>query len=107
LAENPGVQAALSGLATIHRKNGRIAQAEKLERTVLRYRERNPYYLLSVARDELSNGNYKSARGHLKRAINIKDDEPELYELMAAVAKGQGLDAEAKRWLEKSKRNAS
>lgn len=107
LAIEPNLPAALSGLASLHRKNGRIAEAEKLERKILRYRERNPYYLLSKARDELSDGNFTSARSHLKRAINIKDDEPELYELMSEVARKQGLDKEAKRWIEKSKRVAS
>jgi len=107
LTNESGMPAALSGLATLYRKNERIAEAEKFERMVVRYRERNPYYLLSVARDELSSGDFKSARRHLRRAINIKDDEPELYELMAEVARGQGLDGEAKRWIERSKKDAS
>lgn len=103
LAEEPATLAAASGLAALHRKFGRIAEAERLERAVIRYRERNPYYLLDVARDEITSGKLDAARRHLKRAIHIKDDEPALYELMAEVARGQGLESEARRWAEKSK----
>jgi tetratricopeptide (TPR) repeat protein len=107
LAAQPDMSTALSGLATLNRRSGRIAEAEKLERQVAHYRERNPYYLFSIARGELSSGDFKSARRHLRRAINIKDDESEFYELMAEVARGQGLDGEAKRWMAKSKKDAS
>lgn len=107
LAEERNAPAAISGLAQLHRKTGRIAEAEKLERIALRHRERNPYYLLHVARVEASSGNLDAARRHLKRAIRIKDDEPEFYELMAEVARGQGQESAAKRWLEKSKRDRS
>jgi tetratricopeptide (TPR) repeat protein len=107
LTEEPKAPAAISGLASVNRKAGRIAEAEKLERIAVSYRERNPYYLLRVARGEVSNGNLDAARRHLKRAIQIKDDEPEFYELMAEVARGQGLESEARRWTERSKRGAS
>lgn len=107
LAVEPNTPAALSGQAFIHRKNGRIAEAEKLERKVLSYRERNPYYLVSVARDEIASGNLVAARRHLKRAIRIKSDDPAFFELLAEVARGQGLESEAKRWTERSKRGAS
>jgi tetratricopeptide (TPR) repeat protein len=107
LAQEPNAPGAISGLASVHRKMGHIAEAEKLERAAIRYRERNPYYLLKVARSELANGNLASARRHLKRAINIKSDEPELYELMSEVARGQGLESEAKRWSERSKKGTS
>lgn len=99
--------AGISGLAVVHRRMGHNTEAEKLERTAIRYRERNPYYLLMIARGELAKGDLDAARRHLKRAINIKNDEPELYELMAEVARGQGLEAEAQRWRERSKRAAS
>ena len=69
-----------------------------------RYRLRNPYYLLNVAREEISKGNLETARRHLKRAISIKRDEPELYQLMAEVALGLGLEDEAKRWTQRSQR---
>jgi tetratricopeptide (TPR) repeat protein len=96
--------AALSELARIHTAKGRLTEAQKLERTVTRYRLRNPYYLLSVAREEISKGNLETARRHLKRAISIKRDEPELYQLMAEVALGLGLEDEAKRWTQRSQR---
>ncbi len=96
--------AALSGLATIHRAMGRSDEAAKLERRVTRYRERNPYYLLNTAREASSKGDLKAARRHLKRAIRIKKDEPEIYQLMAEVSLGLGLEKEAKRWLKLSEK---
>ncbi|MFT3867422.1 MAG: transglutaminase domain-containing protein [Nibricoccus sp.] len=104
LTIEPKSLAALSGLASVCRKTGRISEAKKLERMVIRYRERNPYYLLSLARDELAKGKFDTARSYLKRALNLKDNEVEFYQLMAEVARGQGHEKEAKRWLEKSKK---
>ena len=98
LALAPETMAAISGLAYIERKAGRSAEAAKLERKAAHYRERNPYYLLAVARDELAGGNPEAARRHLARAIRIKSDEPEFYELMVAVARRLGHEREAARW---------
>ena len=63
-----------------------------------RYRLRNPYYLSFLARTECSHGQYLEAEKHLRRAIAIKDDEPEFYELRILVAQGLGRTADAQRW---------
>ncbi|HLP07579.1 MAG TPA: tetratricopeptide repeat protein [Opitutaceae bacterium] len=98
LANGPRTMSALSGLARIERRAGRIAEAERLERRVRRYRENNPYYLLAVARDELERGRPDAARRHLARAIWLKRDEPELYEVMIEVSRRLGAEREADRW---------
>ena len=107
LASEPNGLAALSGMAAIHRAKGETVEAKKLEGGVTRYLERNPYYLLSVARGEISRGNLEEARRHLKRAIGIKKDEPEFYQLMAEVTFELGLESEAKRWNKLSQRDQS
>lgn len=99
LVNDPNELAALSGLAAIHRAKGNSAEAENLEWAETRYRESNPYYWLRAARGEMSEGNLKAARSHLKRAISIKKGEPEIYQLMAEVTLGLGKENEAKRWI--------
>ena len=98
MAERADSMAAISGLARIHRQAGRLESAVRLERVVASYRERNPYYLFRVAREELANGSLESARGHLLRAIRIKRDEPEFYELAVQIARDLGREREAARW---------
>jgi hypothetical protein len=100
-AENPDAMAAISGLARIHREAGRTVLAEKLERKVTWYRERNPYYLLALAREELADGKLEAARGHLVRATRIKRDEPEFYELLVEVAREQGRKGEVAKWTDR------
>ncbi|HLP03740.1 MAG TPA: transglutaminase domain-containing protein [Opitutaceae bacterium] len=98
LANDPRTMSALSGLARLERRAGRIAEAERLERRVRNYRERNPYYLLAVARDELESGRPEAARRYLARAIWLKRDEPEFYETMIEVSRQLGAEREANRW---------
>lgn len=99
--EDPKDLAALSSLADLYAQTGRIKQADLLEKKVERYRLRNPYYLSLLARTEYSRGRYLDAEGHLRRAIAIKDDEPEFYELRILVAQGLGRTADAQRWAAK------
>lgn len=98
LAEAPDSMAAASGLARIHREAGRIEESARMERIAARYRERNPYYLFALAREERASGSLEAARGHLARAIRIKRDEPEFYELMAQVSRELGRTRDAERW---------
>jgi tetratricopeptide (TPR) repeat protein len=109
LTESPDAMAAISGLARIHRLAGSTELAGKMERLVQRYRERNPYYLGTLAREELADGKLAEARGHLLRAIRIKRDEPEFYELLVQVAREQGRAREVAKWtgrLERVQREA-
>ncbi|MFT3830401.1 MAG: transglutaminase domain-containing protein [Opitutaceae bacterium] len=98
LAHAPATMSALSGLARIERAAGHFAEAERLERRVRSYRERNPYYLLAVARNQLERDRPESARRYLTRAISLKKDEPELYEAMIEVSRRLGAAREADRW---------
>ncbi|MBK8474890.1 MAG: tetratricopeptide repeat protein [Opitutaceae bacterium] len=98
LAEKNDSMAAISGLARIHRDAGRIEESARLERAAARYRERNPYYLFALAREERASGSLEAARGHLARAIRIKNDEPEFYELIVQVSRELGRARDAERW---------
>jgi tetratricopeptide (TPR) repeat protein len=99
--EDPAELAALSNLADLYAQTGRLKEAAQSEKKVERYRLRNPYYLGFLARTEYSHGQNSEAEEHLRRAITIKDDEPEFYELRILVAQGLGQTADAQRWAAK------
>lgn len=98
LAVAPAHLAAIDGLARVSREAGDIPQAEKLERKVSRYRERNPYYLLYLARGELAAGDLQGAHQHLSRAVRIKDDDPEILAALVETSRRLGRARESSRW---------
>ncbi|OQB93044.1 MAG: Tetratricopeptide repeat protein [Verrucomicrobia bacterium ADurb.Bin122] len=85
VAVDPASLAGLNGLAQVHRRTGDLKTAERLDRQVKRYRDRNPYYLYWTARNEAAAGQLEEARRHLRRAIRLKDDEPEFHEFMSEI----------------------
>jgi tetratricopeptide (TPR) repeat protein len=96
--EDPAELAALSSLARLFAETGRPEEAARLEKKVERYRLKDPYYLASLAQAEYARGQHRDANGYLRRAIAIKDDEPEFYELRIRVAQALGWTADAQRW---------
>jgi Tfp pilus assembly protein PilF len=96
--EDPEEPAALESLADLDVAAGSLKPAAQLERKVERYRLRNPYYLSHLAHTEYLSRRYREADRHLRRAIAIKDDEPEFYELRILVAHGLNRAADAQRW---------
>ena len=97
LAAAPAHLAALDGLARISREEGDLARAEKLERKVSHYRERNPYYLLHVARAKLADGDIQGAHQNLSRAVRIKDNDPEILEALVETSHRLGRQRESSR----------
>ena len=95
---NPAEHSALESLATLYARTGRPRQAAALEKKVVRYQLRNPYYLASLAQDEYDRSQFRDAEAHLRSAIRIKDDEPEFYELRILVAQKLDRTADAARW---------
>lgn len=98
LREDPADLGALSGLAQLWRRAGQSDRAQQLEKRTERYRERNPYYLVELARRDLAAGDAAAAEKRLRRALSIKDDEPEFYELAIAAARQLGRTKAASRW---------
>lgn len=98
LRVEPADLGALSGLAQLCRRTGQQERARRLEQRTEHYRERNPYYLAELARRDLAAGDTAMAMKRLRRALAIKDDEPEFYELAMAAARQLGRAKEAARW---------
>lgn len=98
LATDPAHLAAIDGLARLSREAGDTTRAEKLERKVARYRERNPYHLLQLARGELAEGDVQGAHRHLSRAVRLKDDDPEILAALVEASRRLGRNRESSRW---------
>ncbi len=94
----PADLGALSGLAQLCRRTGQSERARRLEKRTEHYRERNPYYLAELARRDLAAGDTEVAAKRLRRALAIKDDELEFYELAISAARQLGRAKEADRW---------
>jgi Tfp pilus assembly protein PilF len=99
--EDPRDLSALSSLANHYTQTGQTKLAAELGSKVERYRMRNPYYLGLLARSEYNHARYREADKLLRRAIAIKDDEPEFYELRILVAQGLGRTSDVQRWTNK------
>ena len=98
---NSSEHTALTSLANLYSLTGRTRESEALQKKVERYQLRNPYYLQRLAQGEYDKGQFHDAETHLHRAIAIKDDEPEFYELRILVAHALGRNADAQRWTAK------
>ncbi|HTT56862.1 MAG TPA: tetratricopeptide repeat protein [Opitutaceae bacterium] len=95
---NSSEHTALTNLADLYTLTGRTRDAAALQKKVERYQLRNPYYLELLAQNEFDRGEFRDADTHLHRAISIKDDEPEFYELRIQVAQKLGWTRDAERW---------
>lgn len=100
LREDPRGEAALDGFVSLLRRLGSPAdlqQANKLERRARAIRERNPYYQQQLAWQAREQGDLAGAEKHLRRAISLKDDEPEFYAQRLAVLEQLGRTDDARR----------
>lgn len=71
--------------------------AAKYERKVQAIHERSPYYLQYKATEAGEQGDWAAADKYLRRALSLKDDEPEFYTQRATALRHLGREAEARR----------
>jgi len=83
-------QAAISGLAKVLRKQGRIEEAEAFAAMVLRYQRVNPYYHYARAEQAFNQGAFEQALEAINRAIKLKRRNPQFYAFRAATAQQLG-----------------
>ena len=62
-------ESALAGLAALYRQTGQLDAAARLQTTVERYRERNPFYHLAVGQSAYDAGHFDAALISFDRAI--------------------------------------
>lgn len=100
LRADPRGEAALDGFIGVLRQIGSpdaLRKADKLERRARAVRERNPYYQQHLALRAQEQGDLAAAEKRLRRAIALKDDEPEFYAQWKEVLEQQGRRKDAQR----------
>ncbi len=85
IALDERIYSATSNLANSYRLTGQIAQAELLENEIESFRNMNPYYHSALADDNIAEGEYDKAIGHLEKALSQKHNEQYFYHQMAVV----------------------
>ena len=100
LREDPDDVVALLGLVELLRQVGTpeaVRRADKLDRHAEFFRRRDPYYQEFLALRAQRSGDLASADKLLRRAIALKDDDPEFYLHRVDVLRQLGREADAQR----------
>lgn len=82
---DPDNRSALTNTAHLYRSLGKTSAANRFNRRIRRYQNRNPYYHFYRARYAFDNGDIDEALSSLKRAIHLKDTEHQFYSLMGQI----------------------
>ena len=96
-------QSALANLAVVYRELDEPELAAEYQRRVQDYRERNPYYHLSVATQAYEQGRLPDALAALRQALRLKKDEPEVYSLRGQVQETMGRARDARQSFERAR----
>jgi tetratricopeptide (TPR) repeat protein len=94
---------AMSNLASLYEQMERFREAERFRERVTYHRMRNPYYRYALARNAAIDGDYASARKHLKYAISKRKNESRFHALMGVTYALEGERAAAQRWMSQAK----
>lgn len=100
LRADPRGETALEGYVALLRRLGseeNLRMAAKYERRAQAVRDRNPYYQQCLAELAQERGDWPAAEKLWRRAIALKDDEPQFYEHWVAVLHQLGRDDAARR----------
>ena len=96
-------QSALANLAVVYRELDEPELAAEYQRRVQDYRERNPYYHFSVAAQAYEQGRLPDALAALRKALRLKQDEPEFYSLRGQVQETMGRARDARQSFERAR----
>ncbi len=75
---------ALNNLELLYHGQGKSVLAAKLQKRLDQYRRRNPYYLIELAKEHISDGSYDQAVKLAKKAIRKQEDEHHFYFVLAS-----------------------
>ena len=91
----PGDLSLMSNLASLYETEGEIEKAAYFLQRVRKHRNSNPYYLYSLAREQLANGDLAQAERYLEQAIARQAEEPRFYSLAAEIYDQRALPEKA------------
>ena len=86
---------AVNNLAKLYRHTGNERLASQYEAAIEKFNNRNPYFHYARGQVAFSEQDYDFALISFRRAINLKEEEPDFYLAMAAVYSAQGYQIRA------------
>jgi len=99
----PGSLVAMSNLASLYQEAGLTEEAAAYQHKVQTHRMRNPFYRYYLANEAFASGDYQTAIGHLKYAIQRQENEPRFFSLLSLSYLMSGDRAEAQLWMQRAK----
>lgn len=79
---DPESYSAMNNLAVLYREMGRRDDYKNYVSKTLALRQKNPYFYFHLANVSKNEGDYLQAIKHLRKAIDLKDDAQEFYDLL-------------------------
>jgi Flp pilus assembly protein TadD len=94
---------ALTNLALVYQALGERELAAEYRDRVQDYRERNPYYHFASATQAYEQRQFEAALASLRKALRLKSDEHEFYELRGQVQEALGNSRDATQSFERAR----
>ncbi|WP_051235556.1 hypothetical protein [Marinimicrobium agarilyticum] len=104
LALTPSDLTLMSNLNSLYQATGQEHRAAYFYQRAREHRNSNPYYLYSLAQEQLAGGNLVEAERYLKAAMNQESHEPRFYALAAEIYDRRELPEKADAMREKAQR---
>lgn len=89
---------AVNNLAKFYRNGGDLQLAEEYEKAIERFNRKNPYYHFAIGSLAYADNNLPRARVAFRRALKLKEEEPDFYIALARVYLALGDTEEARRY---------
>lgn len=86
---------AINNLAKFYRSTGDMELAGEYELAIERFNNRNPYFHYARGQAALEENDLETARISFRRALRLKESEPDFYLALAQVYANQGFDSQA------------
>lgn len=95
---------AINNLAKYYRRSGNLRLAAEYSEAIERFNNRNPYYHFAQGSVALENNQLDSARRSFRRALRLKEEEPDFYFALARVHLRLGEEDQAREYAESAER---
>jgi len=86
---------AITNLAKYYRNQGLYGVARQYEEAIARFNNRNPYYHFALGNLAYSQSDFEAARLLYRRALRLKEMEPDFYYALARTYEAMGYTAQA------------
>ncbi len=95
---------AINNLAKHYRRTGNLELASEYELAIQRFNERNPYYHFAQGSAAFEKKDMGAARRAFRRALRLKEAEPDFYFALASVYLEMGDELEAARYMQSAEK---